>query len=188
MFPEYKDIVPSIWNTETQQMEAVPLPLYDKWLTGDMTAREVLDTSADWKESGRMDKMMASMKMEAKKGEQKSKMSELARGEQYNLAVGVYMGAVRAADRIKPISRTTADVDLTAMLRANDVTTAEDAVVCFTRRFLRTPLSGGRDKEVVRFLKGELGSKRIDYSDAELETALRRTLHLILSAPEYQPA
>ncbi len=43
-----------------------------------------------------------------------------------------------------------------------------------------------RRAAVVSFLSGELGSGELHYADPALAKALRRTLHLILGAPEYQ--
>ncbi|MBV9123023.1 MAG: hypothetical protein JO112_06685, partial [Planctomycetes bacterium] len=39
---------------------------------------------------------------------------------------------------------------------------------------------------ILDFLQHELKSDQLDYQSKDLETALRRTVHLILSAPEYQ--
>jgi hypothetical protein len=182
-FPEYK-ITPHIWNPKTQKMEAVTPQVYDYYLTGmtlDAARQFALDQGEKVSEGGTALK-------EGQKEKGRSRMSVVANGEQYNLAVGVYVGAVQANERVKPIPRTAAQFDFTAMIRQAGAQTIEQAVDHFALRFLRAPLSNERRNAIISFLKGELKSDRINYSAAGLETALRRTAHLILSAPEYQLA
>jgi hypothetical protein len=107
-------------------------------------------------------------------------------GENYNLAVGVYVGAVQANQRVKPIPRAVAAVDFTGMLRAAKATTVEAAIDYLLKRFLRAPLNEERRQAISAFLKGELKTDQINFAAAGLKSALRRTVHLILSAPEYQ--
>lgn len=183
-FPEY-NITPYVWNPKTQKMESVPPAVYDYYLTG-MTLSAASQYTGTMGEKGATSgASMASMK-EQPKEKGKSRMSVVAAGEQYNLAVGVYMGAVRAHDRVKPIPRAAADVDFTRMIRQAKVQTAQAAVDYFIQRFLRTPLSEERRGAIIAFLKGELKADTISYSASELDQALRRTVHLILSTPEYQ--
>ncbi len=178
-FPEYK-IQPRVWDQKKGRMEPVSLRAYDHYLSG-------------VKGSGMKGKVME--KAPPKKGEgvmvpdtkmTKSKMSKVANAEDYNLAVGVYTGFVEAYNRVKPIPRTPAELNLVAMTRAAKVTTAEGAVDYFGRRFLSVPLHADRRAAVVQFLRDELKSGTIDYKSKDLEVALRRALHLVLSAPEYQ--
>ncbi len=182
-FPEYK-ITPYIWNPKAQKMEAVTPQVYDYYLTG-MTLESARQFAIDQGE--KVSESGTALK-EQPKEKGKSRMSVVANAENYNLAVGVYVGAVQANQRVKPIPRTLAEVDFTKMSREANVQTAEGAVDYFVRRFLRTPLNEERRAAVVAFLKGELMSERLNYSAAELDRALRRTVHLILSAPEYQLA
>jgi uncharacterized protein DUF1800 len=184
-FPEYK-ITPYIWNPKTQMMEAVTPQVYDYYLTGmtlEGSRQFAMEQGEKVSESG------TSLK-EQPKEKGKSRMSVVANGENYNLAVGVYVGAVQANQRVKPIPRTRAEVDFTKMIREARVQTVEGAVDYFIRRFLRTPLSEERRAAVVAFLKGELKSDKINPEAPveNLDQALRRTVHLILSAPEYQLA
>jgi hypothetical protein len=179
-FREY-NIAPRVWNAGKQEMEAVPLEVYDRYVSG-MTldeAKKIMTTAEGQSMMARPSAMMA------KPERGKSRMSVISAGEQYNLAVGVYTGAWQANNRVKPIPRTLAQVDFTRMLRDAKAQTVEGAVDYFLRRFLSAPLSGERRAAVIAFLKGELKSDRLNYS-ATMEPSLRRTVHLILSAPEYQ--
>jgi hypothetical protein len=107
--------------------------------------------------------------------------------EQFNLAVGVWEGYIETYNnRVKPIPRTTANVDFVPMVKAANVTTAEEAVDHFCRRFLSVELQPQRRDAVIDFLQQELGSNKLDYDNQALEHALRRVVHLILSSPEYQ--
>jgi hypothetical protein len=113
-------------------------------------------------------------------------MAQIANTERYNLAVGVYRGYVEAYNRVKPIPRQTAQLDFVAMAQEGAAQTAEQAVDYFARRFLSVALSAERRAAIIDFLRGELGSDKIDFGRDGLERALRSTVHLILSAPEYQ--
>ncbi|MDQ3010076.1 MAG: DUF1800 domain-containing protein [Acidobacteriota bacterium] len=180
MFPEYK-ITPSVWNQVTQKMEAVSMQVYDYYMTG-MTLPAAKQFAIEQGEKS----ITADAPLSPGKEAPKSRMTVVANGENYNLAVGVYMGAVRANERVKPIARTLAEVDFTRMVRDAKVQTVEATVDYFSKRFLRAPLNDERRAAVLAFLKGELKSDQVNYSVTGLEQALRRTVHLILSAPEYQ--
>lgn len=181
MFTEY-DITPKIWNNETQKMEPVSLAIYDLYLAG-MPSQEAMEMMAEGKGMSNAE-MIA--KLQSIKSMSKSKMGEVSQGEQFNLAVGVYTGHVQANDRVKPIPRTLAEVDFVSMAKGADVRTVEQAVGYFSKRFLSVPLSAKRRYAIVTFLMDENGSDQLDYRNASLEDSLRRLVHLILSAPEYQ--
>jgi len=129
---------------------------------------------------------MDAPKLEDPKEPPKSRMSVISNNERYNLAVGVYTGAWQANTRVKPFPRTPAQIDFAQMARDAGVQTVKEAVNYFCGLFLSVPLNDERHEAVTSFLQGELKSDRLDYSDAGLKQALRRTVHLILSAPEYQ--
>lgn len=184
MFPEYEDIVPHIWSNKTQRMEPVSLAVYDQYLAG-MDINYAMKMMEDG--GGMTDEEMAEM-LKNDKGEQKSQMMKVAQGEQYNLAVGVYMGHVEANKRVKPIPRTVADVNISAMTKDAGVKTAKDAVDYYEKRFLSVKLGEDRKAVVIEFAQNSLGEVNIDFAKAETETKLRELVHLILSAPEYQLA
>jgi hypothetical protein len=180
-FPAY-NITPYIWNPVTQKMEAVTPQVYDYYLTG-MTlegAKQFAATQGETVSEG------GTKLQEQPRERGKSRMAVVSAGENYNLAVGVYVGAVQANQRVKPIPRAVAAVDFTAMLRTAKVTTVEAATDYLLKRFLRAPLNEERRQAISAFLKGELNADQINFAAAGLESALRRTVHLILSAPEYQ--
>lgn len=180
-FPQY-EITPYIWNPKRQQMEAVTPQVYDYYLTG-MTLEGARQFAMEQGEKG-----VAADAPADKPERGKSRMSIVSAGENYNLAVGVYVGAVQANQRVKPIPRTVAEVHFIAMILEARAQTVEAAVDHFIKRFLRQPLSDERRAAIVAFLRSELKSDQINPAEAGLEQALRRTVHLILSAPEYQLA
>ncbi len=189
MFTEYK-IRPAVWDAEKQRMMPVSLAEYDRFLAGiDSGSMKAMGGKPGDAKGGakKLDGATAGSGMTAAPAAgEKSRMSKLANTERYNLAVGVYTGFVEGYNRVKAIPRTPAEVDLVAMARAAKVTTADEAVDCFCRRFFSVGLNPERRQAVVAFLKGELGSDYLDYDKKDLALALRRTVHLILSAPEYQ--
>jgi hypothetical protein len=107
------------------------------------------------------------------------------RDEDYNTRYGGYKGNLLAFERTRPIPRSPAKLDLTAMIAAARADTVDAVVDHFVRRFLSvTP--GDRERGLlVEFLRGKLGSSTIQRSD-KLEEWLRELLYLVLSAPEYQ--
>ena len=72
------------------------------------------------------------------------------------------------------------------MVRAAKVSNAENVVDYFAHRFLSVELHPDRRAAIVSFLKNELSSDALDDSNKNLADALRRTVHLILCAPEDQ--
>ena len=115
-----------------------------------------------------------------------SKAAQMADTQYFNLAIGVYTGFVEAFNRVKPIPRTPAAIDFPAMARASGAHTAAETVDYFARRFLSIDLQPPHRAAIIEFLQGELGGPRLDLADARLPAALRQTVHLILSSPEYQ--
>ena len=110
------------------------------------------------------------------------------RDEEYNTRYGGYMGYVMAFDRLIPIPRATADLDLFAMVTAAGATTAGDVVDHLVRRFLRVPVDDAARAVLVERLREDLGGDRLPGPGPRVEGALRSLLYLVLSAPEYQLA
>lgn len=107
------------------------------------------------------------------------------RDEDYNTRYGGYMGYVRAFERVKPIPRRPAPIDLAQMIRAANAGTAEQVVDHFIKRFLRVPLAAKDRSVLVEFIRKELGSDEVRPGEG-LERSLRQLLYLVLSTPEYQ--
>jgi hypothetical protein len=98
------------------------------------------------------------------------------RDEDYNTRYGGYKGYLMAFERTKPIRRQPARIDLLAMTRAAGATTPGKIVDYFARRFLSVPLPETDRQVLTAFLQ----SKPLN------EDAIRETLYLVLSLPEYQ--
>lgn len=108
------------------------------------------------------------------------------RDEDFNTRFASYRGWQMAIERIKPIPRTTARLDLTAMVRNAGCETAEDVVVYFEQRFLAVPLDAATRRNLADFLTRELGTADLRAAETFAEDGLRLLLHLIFSRPEYQ--
>jgi hypothetical protein len=98
------------------------------------------------------------------------------------------MGYVMAFDRLIPIPRETAGLDLYALVTAAEATTAGAVVDHFVRRFLRVPVQDAARAVLVERLREDLGGDRLPPPGPRVEGALRSLLYLVLSAPEYQLA
>ena len=110
------------------------------------------------------------------------------RDEEYNTRYGGYMGYIIAFDRLIPIPRRVADLDMVKLLGDAGASTVDEVVDHLVRRFLRVELSGADRAVLVDFLRDELGADRIEDATPQTESALRALLYLILSTPEYQLA
>ena len=93
-----------------------------------------------------------------------------------------------AFDKLHPIPRRVADLDMVRLLSDEGVSEAGAVVDHLIRRFLRVELSGADRAVLVDFLRDELGGDRIESDTPQTEAALRALLYLILSTPEYQLA
>ena len=108
------------------------------------------------------------------------------RDEAFNTRLGSYRGWRMAIEKVKPIPRTTAQLDLTAMVRDAGCTSAQQAVDYFAARFLSVPLDSATRAALTAFLEDEIGGTELAPAQTYLEEPLRATLHLILSLPDYQ--
>jgi hypothetical protein len=108
------------------------------------------------------------------------------RDEDFNTRYGSYKGWQQAIQRVKPIPRVTAAVDLRGMVLASGARTAEQAVDHLLGRFLLTEPDPELRRRLIAYLEGELGTGDLTRAESYLEEPLRGLVHLILSAPEYQ--
>ena len=108
------------------------------------------------------------------------------RDEEFNTRLASYRGWQTALQKIKPIPRTTAQLDLSAMVLDAGCKTAREAADYLLARFVSTPLDESVHERVAKFLEGELGTADLPQASSYLEEPLRTTLHVILSLPEYQ--
>lgn len=106
--------------------------------------------------------------------------------EDFNTRYAAYHGTVEAMRRVKPIPRTPAFLDLTAMVDEAGLTTTTDVVDHFLVRLLSVPLSESDRAAMITFLTQELGTEDVVQAMSFLEEPLRGLVHLIMSTPEFQ--
>jgi hypothetical protein len=110
----------------------------------------------------------------------------LERDEQFNTRISGYIGWQQAARKLIPTPRQAAQFDLTRMVLDSGAGTTSDAVDYLIWRMVRVPVAKVTRDTFVSFLKGELGTDNIDRAKSYMEDALRMTVHLVMSTPEYQ--
>ena len=123
-------------------------------------------------------------KPEAKEATSMSMQAD--RDEDFNTRLASYRGWQMALQRVKPIARSTASVDLTSMVLDAGCTSAREAVDYLLARFLLVPVDGATHQRIADFLESELGTTDLRAAASFLEEPLRTTLHVILSLPDYQ--
>ncbi|MEE3202419.1 MAG: DUF1800 domain-containing protein, partial [Acidobacteriota bacterium] len=135
------------------------------------------------------ERLAQGMNITAATQEGDAESSQLAdRDEDYNTRYGGYMGYVMAFEKLYPIPRRVAELDMVALLSDAGSTTVEGAVDHLIQRFLRVLPSASDRMVLVNFLRDELGADEVVSSTPQTEAALRALLYLILSTPEYQLA
>ena len=108
------------------------------------------------------------------------------RDEDFNTRYGSYMGWQLAIQRVKPIPRAAAAIDLSAIVHDAELKTTTQAVDALLTRFVLVPPDPELRSELIGFLDTELGTSDLARARSYLEEPLRRLLHLILSVPSYQ--
>ena len=108
------------------------------------------------------------------------------RDEDFNTRLASYRGWQTALQKVKPIPRATAQLDLSKMVLAAGSRNTREAVDYLTARFLSVGLDSDTRQRIAEFLSRELGTSELAGTETFLEEPLRLTLHLILSLPEYQ--
>ena len=117
-------------------------------------------------------------------------MSEAARKfdreEAFNLRYGSHRGWQKAVDLIKPTQRTSARVDLRAIVLAGGSRISGEPVDLLALRFFSVPIADQDRAMQTAFLTEQFGTDRIQRTRTCMEGVLRMTLHLLLSSPDYQ--
>jgi hypothetical protein len=108
------------------------------------------------------------------------------RDEEFNTRLASYRGWQMALEKVKPIPRATAQLNLSAMVLGAGCRNAREASDYLLERFLSVPVDETTHKQIATFLEGELGTADLSAAATYLEEPLRSTLHVILSLPEYQ--
>ncbi len=121
-------------------------------------------------------------------GMELSSMSMLMadRDEDFNTRLGSYRGWQRALQKVKPIARTTANINLSKMVKSAGCSTTQEVIEYLSTRFLSVPIDSQIRSQINEFLENELGTSDISIAESYMEEALRITLHILLSLPEYQ--
>ena len=113
-----------------------------------------------------------------------SKMAD--RNEAFNTRHASYRGWQTAIERVKPIPRPTAKLDLTEMVMRAKLQSSSEVVSYFAFRFVSVPIDANAMQDMTAFLTQELGTESIPNAESYMEEPLRVLLHMILSRPEYQ--
>jgi len=108
------------------------------------------------------------------------------RDEDFNTRYGSFRGWQMALERVKPIPRQTADINLTKMAVEAGLKNTTEAVDYFIRRFMRVPPADEKRQTLSSFLNMQLGTSDLSVAKTYMEDSLRLVLHLLLSEPEYQ--
>jgi uncharacterized protein (DUF1800 family) len=108
------------------------------------------------------------------------------RDEDFNTRLASYHAWRKAIEKVKPISRSIAQLDVSAMLRAAGCKTTQAAVDHLLARFLSTPIPDEARRKIAALLEADLGTADLTQADSYMEDALRNVLHVILSLPGYQ--
>ena len=108
------------------------------------------------------------------------------RDEDFNTRYGSFRGWQMAIEKVKPIPRDIAAVDLSRMVLDQHPQNTTQAVDYLIHRFLRVPPDEATRQKLIAFLNKELGTTDVAVARTYLEDPLRLVLHLIMSQPEYQ--
>ncbi len=108
------------------------------------------------------------------------------RDEDFNTRYSNFRGWQMAIERVKPIPRHTARVNLSQMVLDEGLDNAKQVVDYFIHRFMRVPPSDNSREKIIAFLESDLGTSNLSEAYTYMEYSLRLVLHLIMSEPEYQ--
>ena len=108
------------------------------------------------------------------------------RDEAFNTRYGSYRGWQMAIERVKPIPRHTARLDLTGMVLREGLETPREVVGYLVERFFSVAPDPATQGALADYLEAELGTSDIRAAASYLEEPLRLLLHALLSRPEYQ--
>ena len=108
------------------------------------------------------------------------------RDEDFNTRYGSFRGWQMAIERVKPIPRHAASVNLARMVVDSGAKNTTEAVDYLIRRFMRVPPAAEKRQAMINLLNKELGTTDVLAAKTYMEDSLRLLLHLIMSEPEYQ--
>ena len=108
------------------------------------------------------------------------------RDEDFNTRYASFRGWQLATEKVKPIPRRPAKLDLSGLVRAQKLVNTAQVVDYLLERFIPVAVESADRARLIDFLKGELGTDDVVQAQSYLEEPLRLLLHLIMSLPEYQ--
>jgi hypothetical protein len=108
------------------------------------------------------------------------------RDEDFNTRLASYNAWRKAIENVKPIERSTAQLNISAMLRQAKCTTTDEAVAYLIKRFVSVKVPEEVQAKIAAMLSQDLGTTNLAAADSYMEDALRNVLHVILSLPAYQ--
>ena len=148
--------------------------------TGDPEVRRVADRVRQG-----MD-ISSATKPDGKSGDLAESNMAADRDEDFNTRYGSFRGWQMAIERVKPIPRDTAQINLSRMVLDQHPKDTTQVVDYMIHRFMRVPPGEEARQKMITFLNKELGTTDISVARTYLEDPLRLVLHLIMSQPEYQ--
>jgi uncharacterized protein DUF1800 len=123
---------------------------------------------------------------DTKSGDRAESNKNADRDEDFNTRYGSFRGSQMAIQRVKPIPRDTAQINLTQMVLDQHPGNSTQVVDYLIHRFMSVPPGDEARQKLIAFLNKELGTTDIAVAQTYLEDPLRLVLHLIMSQPEYQ--
>jgi hypothetical protein len=108
------------------------------------------------------------------------------RDEDFNTRYASFRGWQLATQKVKPIPRRNAQLDLAGMVKTHKLATTAQVVDYMLARFLSVAADTADRARLIEFLNTELGTDNVGVAESYLEEPLRLVLHLIMSLPEYQ--
>jgi hypothetical protein len=128
----------------------------------------------------------AATKPESKSGVMAESNMNADRDEDFNTRYGSFRGWQLAIEKVKPIPRDIAHVDLSLMVLDAKLANTTQVVDYMIHRFMRVPPGDAARRKMIDFLDHELGTADIAIARTYMEEPLRMVLHLIMSQPEFQ--
>ena len=125
-------------------------------------------------------------KDDAKSGDVAESNKNADRDEEFNTRYGSFRGSQLAIQRVKPIPRDTAQINLSKMVTDAKLQNTTQVIDHLIHRFMRVPPDDGARQKMIAFLNKDLGTSDIATAQTYMEDSLRLVLHLIMSQPEYQ--
>ena len=119
--------------------------------------------------------------MNAQSGDMSMSNAMADRDEDFNTRYASYRGWQMAVEKVKPIPRTFARLDLSGMVTGAGLKNTAEVVDYFLARLLRVPIDSQRRDRLVAFLDQELGTSDLSVANTYMEDPLRVLLHLIMS-------